>query len=565
MITSYSASKFGYDIRLLCSLTAFFWLAHALGIIQELLKLITLHFIHSRLKLPIDLDHVNLRMHLLNGTGELEIKNLKILALNSDIKSAQDRSSMESPPKEMVLIKNIFLSFFTIQSLVCIVLSGGKQLTVDNVCIDGLEVNIEIINVVESDEVVEGGLDGSDIFESNKSGPKDLKQLLNIWLIANSIKPSSIDGNQRNSRGSPSFFSSGASRQFSFPETEDEECTPYNLTWRSSPSTSSSQANPDRSPPPIVVASSLTHSYSLPSILPTDRRRGSPEPTRHMSPTPSTGMSASSNSRQNPLSMMFPATALSSLNISLPPWDAPHISPQAMLQKLNDSTAAFIGHIQSGTWQQEIREGIESIEKEAAEFRDDVLRTGLIKATANKVRGAVHQARSTLDEELMRRLPGIIAELHAKIVGPDDPSWTRDILDHDRVWVRGCIIVLNVEIRLNKLLPSMVEGIASLEKRPVKIPRVVLEHVGRPRVSESWVDVGSQSERPENDSHRHHPSERSDASNESRNDVESYRWGASPPLEEGWALPHLQRKLEIAMVIEATRQNILSSLQWSSD
>lgn len=157
---------------------------------------------------------------------------------------------------------------------------------------------------------------------------------------------------------------------------------------------------------------------------------------------------------------------------------------------------------------------------------------------------SLHQSRHALEEDLRKKLPATVAELHARVVGPDDPSWTRDILSIDRVWMGGCLLVLDIEIRFRGVLPPVMRAL----ERPVKIPRMVMEGIGHPAVAAEACGAAGAGIAP------------GAAGGVGGSGAKGWGRMAGPRLQDGWALPLLQRRLEIALIAEATRSNILGAM-----
>jgi hypothetical protein len=207
----------------------------------------------------------------------------------------------------------------------------------------------------------------------------------------------------------------------------------------------------------------------------------------------------------------------------------------------------MIQQVQSGELQRRVEENLREMERQASEFKGEVLADGLLGATTRRVRGTILRARQSLDEEMGRSLPSSVAELHAKIVGPDDPSWSKDVLFHDRVWVGGCLLVLDVEIRLKGFFPPLFEQALEKHGGPLRVSRLVLEGVGRRNQQQQQQrTVASPSSSPSQSQAlpRAHGNE---------------ALQQTLALEDGWALPMLQRRFEIALVTAATKERILAS------
>ena len=52
----YSVYMLWWEVRLGLSLLVLFWLARLWGLVDHVLELLTLHFVLTRIKLPVDLD-----------------------------------------------------------------------------------------------------------------------------------------------------------------------------------------------------------------------------------------------------------------------------------------------------------------------------------------------------------------------------------------------------------------------------------------------------------------------------------------------------------------------------
>lgn len=444
----WSLSMLFFEARCLVAGTAIFCLLKSYGVLDSLLMQITRHFISVRMKLPVQLDKIVLRLHW-RGSGELEIFNLRILAPTVHVRHVpsselthdeeeedkgeeeeEEEAEEEDDEQEIVRIRSVFVSFFTLQSLLAIVSSGGTQLATDNVCIDGLRINIEVIDVVEeADDAGHGAREGDGLTpddargSSSRSGssdsgggsgategPRQLKKLLNIWLIANAVSgnsaPALTPDPQRRRRASVVPAPAPA------PSSPPRD--PFNLTWRES-KTPEPEPKPRRTPsketrrsPVVVVSPSVMASYGLPSLpslpsvpaIPTVKARvvASREEKAHgggfwglglgmdaggqtltgllesaglgaaawdgaRSSSGSTGGGAASGSSGSE------GDSSSGSNSSSPAKAAPSLDPLQLLRHINDSAQDLMEEVQSGRLQSRLAKHVDVLQAQASEFK----------------------------------------------------------------------------------------------------------------------------------------------------------------------------------------------------
>ena len=521
-MAAYSAEMLWFELRLAFSLFVLFQIARLWGLDEYCLRELTTRLIEARVKLPVRVGRVDLRLSLLSGSGEVELEDLRFFQSGTT-------------EQEIVHVKKVFISFYTIDSLVAVVSSGGTQLVVDNVCLESLRVNVEMVDVEVGDE---------DDHPGSAVGQRGLKKLLNIWLIANAIN--NPDGPYAPLDDDDDDDVDGDD------DHREEETELASETWRE---TLGDLTNRRRTSRAMTVSPSVLRAY--PSVSAGAGAGAGAATTPPLSLSRATTTTTTTTENRVPTSPLdlfqqFNDSALGLFRRAQSGELQRQLERDAnefrcgVLQRVgkierdvNDSAQSLLRQVQSGELQRQLSQQVERLERDASEFRDDVIAEGLVSATSRRVRSTLTRARNTLDEELSRSLPATIAELHAKVVGPDCPEWTRDVLRLCRVWIGGCLLVTDVDVKFRGILPPLVE--AALENRALRIPgAVVMDGVGH---AEPVPEGGNEGTRQVSGGLSPGTAAR-----------------RRPRLEEGWALPLLQRRLEIALVVQATRQNLLSAV-----
>jgi len=487
-----------YELRALLSISVFMFLAKKLGAIDSLIVFVAKQLLSERVGLPVTLKSAKLNIRMFKGNGDLELSDLAICAPQSRTTKTKEAKEAKWTCPEIITARSVFITFYISQSLHALLYSRATLLVADNVCVEGLHVHLE--GVYEEDDDVDllskedtaaaaaasrkeaaGGGGGGG--SSSNNSPRKEKLKLNVWQIGKDKQTVALLAEREAIKG----------------------------TWKDV----------------LFSEKSASSSFSHSAASPTNKDQ-------------TTTKREEERERKEQADSLL--SFISSFQIG------PHAS--GLLSKIDSFSKDVSENVDA--FKMRVSTSTAMALNDLKEFQSEVKVEGLLAATSKRVSNSYLQAKDkfvnvkySVQNSIEEHFTQQVGKLHENLLGSDtDFDYVEDEPPRDRIWLGGCLLILNVTISLVNVLPR---PLAHLENTPINILRVVMEGVGVNEAAQEQSSNGGGGGGGKEvlDSSLNHQS------NTNAAEDDAYRRG--PSLRDGWVVSKIQRRLERALVVEAVK------------